>query len=129
MLRLWMFAGALVFLQGCASVLHGDEQQVRVSVVCQGQVLPAACSAQNSKGLWHFTAPGTIRVNKDFSHLQMACKSPFFPEVTAVVPSKLNVSVAGNLWVGGLVGTGVDVYRGSAFAYNPDVRIHFPSCR
>jgi len=63
------------------------------------------------------------------SALQIACKAQFFPEITASVPSQLNLSMAGNWLVGGLVGAGVDVYRGAGFAYNPDVRIAYPACQ
>ena len=68
-------------------------------------------------------------MRKDLSPLQLACKSMFFPEITATVPSRLNLSMAGNLLVGGMVGAGVDVYRGAAFAYHPDVRIAYPACQ
>jgi hypothetical protein len=129
MLRLWMSVVGLLLVSGCASFLHGDEQQVQVTAMCKDRVVPAACVAQNGKGVWHFQTPGTIQVRKDMSSLQIACKSLFFPEITATVPSRLNLSMAGNLLVGGVVGAGVDVYRGTGFAYASDVRIAYPLCR
>jgi hypothetical protein len=117
-----------VLLSGCAGVLHGTSQSVHIQTVCNDQSVLAACTAQNARGVWHFQSPATIEVHKDFSHLQVACKSPFFKEVAVTVPSMLNLSTAGNLLAGGLVGTGVDVYRGSAFAYSPLVRIQYPAC-
>jgi hypothetical protein len=128
MLRLWMSAVGVLLLSGCASVLHSDVQHVQVTAKCKDRVVPAACVAQNGKGVWHFQAPSTIEVRKDVTSLQIACKSLFFPEITATVPSRLNLSMAGNLLVGGVVGAGVDVYRGTGFAYNPDVRIAYPVC-
>ena len=115
-------------VSGCAGVLHGNLQSVHIQPVCHEQSVPAACTAQNARGVWHFQAPATIEVHKDYSHLKIACKSPFFKEVAVTVPSMLNLSTAGNLLVGGLVGTGVDVYSGSAFAYAPLVRIQYPAC-
>jgi hypothetical protein len=128
MLRLWMSAVGVLLWSGCASVLHSDVQHVKVTAKCNDRVVPAACVAQNAKGVWHFQAPGAIAVRKDVTALQIACKSLFFPEITATVPSRLNLSMAGNLLVGGLVGAGVDVYRGAGFAYNPDVYIAYPVC-
>ncbi len=58
--------------------------------------------------------------------LQIACKAPFFPEITAKVPSQLNVSMAGNLLVGGLVGAGVEIYRNAGFAV-PQIAAKVPS--
>jgi hypothetical protein len=129
MLRLWMSVVGFMMLSGCASFLHGDVQHVQVTAKCNDRVVPAACVAQNAKGVWHFQAPSTIEVRKDMTSLQIACKSLFFPEITATVPSRLNLSMAGNLLVGGLVGAGVDIYRGAGFAYNPDVRITYPVCQ
>lgn len=129
MLRLWMSVVGLLLLSGCASVLHGDTQHVHVSVLCKDRVVPAACAAQNAKGVWHFQTPASVEVHKDISALQIACKAKFFPEITASVPSQLNLSMAGNLLVGGLVGAGVDIYRGTGFAYSPEVRIAYPACQ
>ncbi len=129
MLRLWMSVVVLLLLPGCASVLHGDVQQMQVTVVCKDRVVPAACVAQNAKGVWRFQAPAALEVNKDLSSLQIACRALYFPEITATVPSRLNLSMAGNLLVGGLIGTGLDLYQGAAFAYSPDVRIAYPACQ
>jgi hypothetical protein len=129
MLRLGLSVVGLLLLSGCASVLHGDVQQVQVTVLCKERVVPAACVAQNGKGVAHFQAPAAFEVQKDWTSLKIACTSLYFPELTATVPSRLNLSMAGNLLVGGLVGAGVDVYRGTGFAYSPDVRIAHPACR
>lgn len=120
---------ASLLLTGCASVLHSDVQQVQVTLLCKERVVPAACVAQNGKGVVHFHAPAVFQVHKDWTSLNIACTSLYFPEVTATVPSRLNLSMAGNLLVGGLIGAGVDVYRGTGFAYSPDVRIDYPTCR
>jgi hypothetical protein len=128
---MWRLFSSLLmcaWLSGCAGVLHGRSQSVQVQPVCNGQVVPAACTAQNARGIWHFQAPAVIEVPKDFSHLKVTCRSPFFSEVSVTVPSMLNLSTAGNLLVGGVIGTGVDLYSGSAFAYSQAVRIHYPSC-
>lgn len=119
----------LLLLPGCASVLHGDVQQMQVTVVCKDRVVPAACEAQNAKGIWRFQAPAALVVNKDLSSLQIACRALYFPEITATVPSRLNLSMAGNLLVGGLIGTGLDLYQGAAFTYSHDVRIAYPACQ
>jgi hypothetical protein len=129
MMRHCLSVLGLLLLSGCASFLHGDVQPVQVTVLCNDRMVPASCVAQNAKGKWHFQAPGTLQVNKDLTPLQVTCKSMFFPMVTATVPSRLNLSMAGNWLVGGVVGAGVDVYSGAAFAYHPDVRIAYPACQ
>lgn len=129
MWRVWMSVVGLLGLTGCASFLHSDVQQVHVTVLCKERVVPAACAAQNAKGVWHFHSPTSFEVKKDLSALQIACKAQFFPEITATVPPQVNLSMAGNVLVGGLVGAGVDIYRGAGFAYSSDVRIAYPACQ
>lgn len=126
MLRLWMSVVGLLLLSGCASVLHGDTQHVHVSVLCKDRVVPAACAAQNAKGLWHFHTPASVEVRKDMTALKMSCKAPFFSEITAEVPSHVNMSLAGNLLVGGLVGAGVDIYRSAGLAL-PEITAKLPN--
>lgn len=128
MLRFWMSFLVLLQLAGCAGVLHGNAQTMHVVAVCNSQIIPAACVARNNRGAWYFHAPGDIEVSKDFSDLDIACKSPYFPEVSVSVPSMLNLSVAGNAIAGGVVGVGLDMYTGSGFGYNRVVRIAYPAC-
>ena len=64
MLRLGLSVVGLLLLSGCASVLHGDVQQVQVTVLCKERAVPAACVAQNGKGVAHFQAPAVFEVPK-----------------------------------------------------------------
>jgi hypothetical protein len=127
--RLLLALFALTQLASCASFLHGSNQSIQVSTWCKDRQIPATCTAANAKGSWTFRTPGEVHVSKDFSHLKIACNSAFYNEVSATVPSMLNVSTAGNVLLGGVVGAGLDVYLGSAFAYNRDVRISYPACQ
>ena len=118
-----------LFISGCASVLHGDNQSMRVSTLCGQQSLPASCVATNSKGSWPFQTPASILVQKAHDPLTIRCKSPFFAEGVAQVPASPNPMLAGNLVFGGLIGAGVDFATGAGFAYNTVVNIFYPSCR
>jgi len=127
--RLMLALLTLSQLASCASFFHGSGQSMQVSTWCKDRQIPAACTAENSKGSWSFRTPGEVHIDKDFFHLKITCKSPFYNEVTVTVPSMLNLSAAGNVLLGGVVGAGLDVYTGSAFAYNRDVRISYPACQ
>ena len=118
-----------LMLSGCASVLTGDSQAMRVTTYCGQQTIPASCVASNSKGSWPFVSPTNLVVLKDHYSLTISCKSPYFAEGVAHAPSTPNPMLAGNLVFGGLIGAGVDMVRGAGFAYNSVVNIHYPSCR
>lgn len=116
-------------LTACASLVDGDSQSMRVTTYCGQQIIPASCVASNSKGSWPFSTPSSLVVQKDRYSLTITCKSPFFAEGVAYVPSSANPLLAGNLVFGGLIGAGIDVATGAGFGYNPTVNIFYPSCR
>lgn len=118
-----------LLLSGCASVLQGDAQEMRVTTYCGGQTIPASCVAFNSKGSWPFSSPANIVVQKDHYSLTISCKSPYFAEGVAHVPASPNPMLVGNLVFGGLIGAGVDMVTGAGLGYNSVVNIHYPSCR
>lgn len=124
---LLLFTAFLV--SGCASVLHGDSQPMRVTTYCGQQSLPASCTASNSKGSWPFVTPASISLQKAHDPLIVRCKSPFFAEGVVQIPASPNPVLAGNLVFGGLIGAGVDLATGAGFAYNTVVNIFYPSCR
>ena len=114
---------------GCASVVQGDSQAMHVTTYCGQQILPASCTASNSKGNLSFHAPAHLLVQKAHDPLTIRCKSPYFTENVVHVPASPNPMLAGNLVFGGLIGAGVDLTTGAGFAYNTVVNIFYPSCR
>ena len=114
---------------GCASVVQGDSQAMHVTTYCGQQILPASCTASNSKGNWSFHAPAHLLVQKAHDSLTIRCKSPYFTQNVVHVPASPNPMLAGNLVFGGLIGAGVDLTTGAGFAYNTVVNIFYPSCR
>jgi uncharacterized protein YceK len=128
MLKIMVTLGLLLLTAGCASVLNEDKQTVSVRAVCYGMSMPAQCVAENSRGRWTFNAPKQIEVSKDMFDLKVTCKSAFVDKHTTSVRSGVQVAMAGNVLLGGLVGGAVDVATARGLQYPARVDVVYPSC-
>lgn len=128
MLKIMATLGVLLLTAGCASVLNEDKQTVSVRAICYGMSMPARCVAENSRGRWTFNAPKQIEVSKDLFDLKVTCKSTFVDKHTTSVRSGVQVAMAGNVLLGGLVGGAVDVATARGLQYPAKVDVVYPSC-
>lgn len=95
---------ALVFA-GCATITKGTSETVDVRLRdCPAEM---DCTATNKKGIWEFTAPGTVRVNKSDDALHIECRSGEHVVNRRITPTS-DSSIWGNVIAGGVVGAGVD---------------------
>ena len=116
-------------LTGCASVLGDDFQEVQVNLQCQELPLRGQCTAQNGRGRWVFSAPGTVQVQNEYGPLEITCKPAFLPQFTVSAPALPTWSVAGNFLMGGVLGAAYDVHKNTALKYPETINITSPSCR
>lgn len=128
MIRPIFFIALALFLTGCASISNSDTQTVSVRTLCGNQVLPATCVAENSQGRWTFVTPQQFTVVKDYYALRVDCKSVFLDRHVVQVPAGLDVAMAGNLLVGGLVGAAVDIRTRRGMSYPQHIDVKYPSC-
>lgn len=120
---------ALIFLtSGCASVLNEDKQTVSVRAICYGLSMPAQCVAENSRGRWKFNAPKQIQVSKDMFDLKVTCKSAFLDRHSVTAHSGVQMAMAGNVLLGGLVGSAVDVATARGLQYPDRIDVTYPAC-
>lgn len=128
MFRIIATLGFTLLAAGCASVLNEDKQSVSVRAVCYGMSMPAQCVAENSRGRWTFNAPRQIQVSKDMFDLKVTCKSTFLEKHTVLAHSGVQVAMAGNALLGGLVGGAVDVATARGLQYPDRIDVVYPSC-
>lgn len=129
--RLFSFAliVLLAALAGCASVSDTPvEQQVLVVPTCHGQTVQARCTLTNSKGVWQLNAPGSVVVQRDMFSLQVMCRAPFFGNGAAEMWSAPNSKMFGNVFLGGVLGAGVDAATGSGLGYANTVHVPIRKC-
>lgn len=99
---------------GCASITQGTTQSIAVDT---NPSRPAECKATNEKGSWLVKTPGALTVNKSGGPLSITCECQDGWAGVQSVQSTTNGAVFGNLLVGGLIGTAVDMSSGAAYQY------------
>ena len=118
----------LLLTTGCASVLNENKQVVSVRAVCNNVSVPAHCVAENSRGRWAFNAPKQIEVNKDIFALRVTCKSAYVDKHSVSVRPSVQMAMAGNVLLGGLVGGAVDMATARGVKYPAQIDVLYPSC-
>ncbi|MDO9285453.1 MAG: PDZ domain-containing protein [Aquabacterium sp.] len=107
--------GALLALQGCASIVSGSTQVVSVDTPgCPG----ARCELSNDKGKYFVTStPGTVTLGRSYNNLQVTCTREGASSDPVSVASTTKGMAFGNILIGGVIGAGVDVSTGAAYDY------------
>ena len=117
-LRTAMLMLPLAGLTGCATVLDGPYQNLVVKTVSgERDIAGAVCTLSNDKGRWQAIAPGAVTVRRSYDDLNIRCEYGGYVANAGSAPSSARSLVLGNIIVGGLIGTGIDVGVGSAYEY------------
>lgn len=118
----------LALISGCASVLSGDSQSVTIDVTCKGKNYPTYCTASNSRGAWRFDTPQSKNILRDSSPLDIVCESMIGSYGLRQYPLPNPVS-AGNILLGGLVGTAVDISHKKIWTYPSHISFESEFCK
>lgn len=109
-----------LFLSGCASIIHGDHEQVEVNTNPPG----AHCVLKNSKGRWVVNhTPQVVKVHRASAQLDVTCDKAGYRTAHKLVGSSVSGVAAGNVFAGGFIGAGVDAADGAAFEYPSQVNV------
>jgi len=103
---------AILFLSGCATVIHGSKQQIAITsnpssgtVTVDDQVVGKT--------------PFTTRLSRKKPHFIKIELDGYFP-YQAVFTRKTSGWIAGNILIGGLIGLGVDAITGGMYKLSPE---------
>jgi len=115
----------VVSLSGCASITGDQTQPITVFAVCAGSAAPveAECVLENDKARKIITSPGTVAISRSFADLSIQCKYGNSKRGRAVLSSKSDEKILGNIVAGGVIGAVVDVGTGAAFNYPSRVTV------
>ncbi len=123
MFKLSMLAAAALALTGCASIAGQKMQPMTVMTVHDNQeVAGIGCTLTNDEGSWFLTSPGSVTVHKSTGDLAITCKKDALAG-NAMIVSKSNTAVWGNILIGGGIGYIIDRNTGAGFDYPNTVTI------
>lgn len=111
-----------ITLTGCASIINGSQQVVRIETP---HTTNATCILSNSKGEWTLqSTPGSIKVRRDSEKLSILCHKKDYADGALQVTPLYNMGNIGNLLVfGGVAGMLVDDETKATFSYPEKIRI------
>jgi PEGA domain len=101
---------ATTWLSGCATIVHGTNQQVRVETTPPG--------AKASVGSQSITTPGELSLPREFSYIVNFEKPGYAPTYAHISQATSNY-VWGNLLLGGFMGASIDYANGAAYDLGP----------
>jgi uncharacterized protein YceK len=114
MKKLFIFSIATFCLSSCASVTTGTNQSISINTEPDKA---ATCELNNDKGTWYIpSTPGSVIVHRAYSDLNIVCRKGEKTGNT-IVKSTTKGMAFGNILVGGIIGTGVDMSTGAAYDY------------
>jgi hypothetical protein len=98
------------WLAGCALIVHGTTQQVRI------ETIPAGAKA--SVGSQTITTPGELTLPREYSFI-VNLEKPGCVPTYAHVESETSNLVWGNILLGGFAGAAIDFSSGAAYNLQP----------
>ena len=112
LLHLVILITAVIFSQGCATIVHGPSQHVAVSSN------PTKAKVQVDSGNT-YTTPARIKLARKRDHILIFNKEGYQQEEITIM-HVISGAVAGNIIAGGLIGWGVDALTGAQYRLIPE---------
>ncbi len=101
-------------LTGCASIIHGSRQDVRVTSVPSGAVVRVNLNNQAT------TTPGVLTLNRKEIGYVLTFEKQGYKPVEVSIRRTVDGWLFGNILFGGLIGLVIDFASGSAYKLTPD---------
>ncbi len=109
-----------IMASGCATVVRGTTDQVKV------QTVPEGAAIRTSNGLSCPSSPCEFKVKRKEEFTIFAEKEGYKPsslDIVSRVSGKGMAGTMGNVLVGGVIGIGVDAYSGATLSHSPNPAI------
>jgi hypothetical protein len=107
-------------LSGCATLTKGTTQPIAISSEPAG----ADCTlSRRGQSLGKVKTPGSITVKRDGDPINVTCSKDGYEEATAVMNSRVESAIYGNLLVGGVIGVMVDASSGASNHYEASLAV------
>ena len=114
------FYSAVLALAGCATIVTGTSQEVRVDTPGHPGAQCVLSSAEVTNVT--VTTPATANVPRSKHNISVTCTKGCY-RGKGVIPSYVEAMAAGNVLLGGVIGAGIDAASGALNKYEPDNKI------
>ncbi len=104
----------VALLAGCAGIIHGSRQDVRVTSVPSGAVVRVNLNNQAT------TTPGVLTLNRKEIGYVLTFEKQGYKPVEVSLRRTVDGWLFGNILFGGLIGLVIDFASGSAYKLTPD---------
>jgi hypothetical protein len=112
--RIVAIAGMALAVTGCATVIAGTTQDIRIVSDPPG----AECRVSRDEvALAVVTTPATVNVPRSKRNIMAVCRKEGLPETAETIPSEIHGGTVGNVIAGGLIGVAVDAASGANNQY------------
>jgi hypothetical protein len=115
-------------ISGCASIITGDTQSLRLSVTCKGKEIRTYCTVHNDTGRWSVLTPVDLKIGKSRQPLNISCRG-LLGTTGWTLDSSPNAAMAANIVFGGVVGALVDHKTVRGYQYPELVELESPICK
>ena len=115
----------LLLISGCATITKDANQSVQIETYSKDNqpVAGVKCVAQNDRGQWNTSAPGSVSVHRSSENLLVNCEKEGEQPGKGTVVSRVNGGMFGNIVFGGGIGAIIDHNKGTAYTYPSWIRI------
>jgi hypothetical protein len=112
--RLIAIAGMAIAVTGCATVIAGTSQDIRIVSDPPG----AECRVTRDEvALAVVTTPATVNVPRSKRDIMAICRKEGLADSTEMIPSTIHGGTVGNVIAGGIIGIAVDAASGANNEY------------
>jgi hypothetical protein len=112
--RIMAVAGMALAVTGCATVIAGTSQDIRIVSDPPG----VECRVTRDEvTLAVVTTPATVNVPRSKRDIMAICRKEGLAEASEMIPSKIHGGTVGNVIAGGLIGVAVDAASGANNEY------------
>lgn len=112
---------ALVLVTGCASIVSGTKQKIKIaSTPTDSNISITQFDTNLESPFWSGKTPATVKVNRKKSYLVKITREGYQPAEISIQYKSMNGWVWGNIVFGGIIGAVIDTVDGAAYKLGPD---------
>ena len=125
--KLGILSAAFAVMTGCASIMNGTQQSIKVETLAQtGERIDGAdCQLSNGDGTVLANSGQHALVSRSGSTLRMKCSMAGQSPAVGQAVSRINGGMIGNVLFGGLIGIAIDGSNGAGFSYPEWIQLVF----